>query len=163
GGSISVSINTSNLTAGTCNGTVTVTGAGSAAGTSTVNVTLTVTVPLPTIDSVTNAASYVGQSISPGEMITIFGKGLAPTPFVTLVLDSSGKVATPLGGVQVLVGGIPAPMIFASATQVSAVVPYEVAQLQSTTVLVKFLGQTSNAIRVQVTSTQPGIFTANAS
>jgi uncharacterized protein (TIGR03437 family) len=112
---------------------------------------------------VSSAASYVGTSISPGEIITIFGTGLGPTPLVSLALDSSGKVATTLGGVQVLIGGIPAPMIYASNTQVAAVVPYEVALLKTTTVLVKFLGQTSNGIGINVSSAAPGIFTANAS
>jgi uncharacterized protein (TIGR03437 family) len=163
GGSVSVGLNTANVTVGTCNGTITLTGTGTATGTATISVSATVTAPLPTIERVTSAASYIGQSISPGEVITIFGKGLGPTPFVTLVLDSTGKVATTLGGVQVLVGGIPAPMIFASNTQVSAVVPYDVAFLQTTTVIVKFLNQTSNGISVQVTPTTTAIFTANAS
>src|SRR5262249_50746471 len=108
-------------------------------------------------------ASYIGQTISPGEVITIFGTGLGPTPLVSLALDSTGKVATTLGGVQVLVGGVPAPMVYASNTQVAAVVPYDIAPLRSTTVIVKFLNQTSNGIGMGVSSTQPGIFTANAS
>jgi len=163
-GSVSVSVNPGSLGAGTCNGTVTISGTSGATGSTIVNVTLTVTAPLPTITQVGSAASYLGAAISPGEIITIFGTSLGPTPFVTLALDSSGKVATTLGGVQVLVAGFLAPMVFASNTQVSAVVPYEVAQLHgSQPVVVRFLGQTSNAIGVQVAPTAPGIFTANAS
>src|SRR5262249_39888383 len=124
GGTLNVSINTAAVAVGTCTGTITLTGGGAAVGSATISVTLTVTAPLPTITKVTSAASFVGQSISPGERITIFGTGLGPTPFVTLALDNAGKVSTSLGGVQVLVGGIPAPMIFAGNTQVSAVVPY---------------------------------------
>jgi len=160
---LTVSVNPGSLGAGTYTGTVTVAGASGATGSTTVNVTLTVTAPLPTISQVASAASYIGQSISPGEIIVIFGTGLGPTPLVGLALDSTGKVATTVGGAQVFVGGIAAPMIYASNSQVAAVVPYDIAPLKSTTVYVKFLNQTSNVIGLSVTPTQPGIFTANAS
>jgi uncharacterized protein (TIGR03437 family) len=78
-------------------------------------------------------------------------------------LDSSGKVATTLGGVQVLINGFACPMIYASATQVSAVAPYEIAPLTSATVLVKFVGQSSNGVPVNVATTSPGLFTLNSS
>jgi uncharacterized protein (TIGR03437 family) len=163
---LSVSVNPSSLTAGTYNGTVVVAGTGSATGSTTINVTLTVTAPLPTITSIGNAASYAGGSISPGEIITIFGTALGPNPPVQspTVDPTTGLVSTTLGNVQVLVGGIAAPMLYVSATQVSAVVPYEIArQAFGTSILVKFLGQTSNAISVNVSPSVPGIFSQNAS
>jgi hypothetical protein len=82
---------------------------------------------------------------------------------VGAALDSSGKVSTTIGNTQVLVGGFPAPMIFASSTQVSAVVPYEIAGFANPNVQVKYLGQTSNGVLVNVASTHPGLFTLNAS
>jgi len=176
-GAVTVSVNPGSVGVGTCNGSVTVIGTGNATGSTTINVSLTVTAPVLTITQVSSAASYLGSSISPGEIITIFGTNLGPTPYVTLALDSTGKVATtlcpplpsgtnctPALGVQVLVAGFAAPLVFASNTQVSAVVPYEVSQLHgSQPVEVKFLGQASNAIGVQMAPTAPGIFTANAS
>src|ERR1035441_10094973 len=72
-GTVNVSINKTNITStGTLNGTVLVAATGGAAGSTTVNVTLTVTSLLPTISSVTNAASYATNAISPGEIITLF-------------------------------------------------------------------------------------------
>src|SRR5205807_2306077 len=73
-----------------------------------------------------------------------------------------------LGGVQVIIGGFLAPMVFASNGQVSAVVPYEICASSCgpgtiATVLVKFLGQSSNGIPTPVTPTTTAIFTANAS
>ena len=41
-------------------------------------------------------------------------------------LDASGKIATNYNGTQVLFDGQPAPIIYASATQVNVIVPYEV-------------------------------------
>jgi uncharacterized protein (TIGR03437 family) len=167
--SLSVSVNPAGLTANTYTGTITVTGTGGATGSTVITVTLTVTAPLPSISSLGSAASYLGGSISPGEIITIFGTSIGPTPGVTLALDpATGKVATTLGGVQVLVNGFLAPMVFASNTQVSAVVPYEICASSCgpgtiAQVIVKFLGQSSNGIPTPVAATTTGIFTANAS
>jgi uncharacterized protein (TIGR03437 family) len=126
-----------------------------------------VTAPLPTITKVTNAASYATGTIAPGEIITLFASDpthpIGPATPVGLTLDSSGKVATTIGGVQVLIQGYAAPMVFASATQVSAVVPYELQIFANATVFVKFLGQTSNGVPVTVSTTAPGIFSANSS
>ena len=62
-----------------------------------------------------------------------------------------------------LINGFMPPMIYASATQVSAVVPYQLALFTSATVLVKFLGQSSNGVSLNMATTAPGLFTANSS
>jgi uncharacterized protein (TIGR03437 family) len=164
---VNVSINPTGLSAGTFTGAVVVNGASGAAGSTTVNVTLTVTAPLPTISKVTNAASYATGSLSPGEIVTLFANDpthpIGPATPAGLALDSNGNVSTSIGGVQVTVGGYNCPMIYASASQVSAVVPYEIKQFVSATVLIKFLGQTSNGVVMNVATTVPGIFTANSS
>jgi uncharacterized protein (TIGR03437 family) len=166
-GTVNVSINPTGLSAGTYNGTVVVNGASGAAGSTAVNVTLTVTAPLPTISKVTNAASYATGSLSPGEIITLFANDpthpIGPATPAGLTLDSNGKVSTSIGGVQVTVGGYLCPLIYVSASQISAVVPYEIKQFVSANVLVKFLGQTSNGVLMNVATTVPGIFTANSS
>jgi uncharacterized protein (TIGR03437 family) len=165
---VSVSINGTGLTPGTYNGTVTIAGTGGAGGSTTVNVTLTVTAPLPTITKVTNSASYAVGPLSPGEIITLFAGDpahpIGPATPAGLTIDSStGLVSTTIGGVQVLINGFACPMIYASASQVSAVVPYQLAQFTTATVLVKFLGQSSNGVSMNVTTTAPGLFTANSS
>jgi len=167
-GTVNVTINTANITGtGSLNGTVVVAGTGGASGSTTVNVTLNVTSPLPTISRVTNAASYATNAISPGEIITIFGNDpthpIGPATPAFLTLDANGNVATTLGGVQVTVAGYSCPMIYASASQVSAVVPYEVNIYATATVLVKFLGQGSNGILMNVVTTVPGVFTYDSS
>lgn len=162
--SLTVSITPTGLAAGTYTGTITVAGSGGATGTATVTVTLTVTVPLPTVTAVVNAASFVNGPISPGEIITIGGTNIGPATPASLTLDSTGKfVTTTLGNVQVLINGFAAPLLYVSATQINAVVPYEIAGLLSPTVLVKFLGQSSNGFTVNMAATAPGIFTANGS
>ena len=164
---VNVSINTTGLSTGTYTGTVLVAGSGGASGSTTVTVTLTVTAPLPTISKVTNAASYAAAGVSPGEIITLFASDpahpIGPATPAGLTLDSSGNVSTSIGGVQVTVGGFACPMIYASATQVSAVVPYEIKQFLSANIVLKFLGQSSNGVGVNVVTTSPGLFTANSS
>ena len=163
--SLTVSVSPSSLSASTTpyTGTITVAGTGSSTGSTTINVSLTVSAPLPSITSVGNAASYSSGSISPGEIVTIFGTALGPTPAVGLSLNPDGTVATSIGGVQVYVNGVLAPMVYASATQASAVMPYELAPFKSASLILKYGGQSSNGQTIPVTATNPGIFTLNSS
>jgi len=120
--------------------------------------------PLPTIKGVTNAASYATGSVSPGEMVTLFGTAIGPANAAGATTDpATGKLATTIGGVQVLFNGTAAPMIYASSTQVSAVVPYEMAPVANPPVWIKCAGETSNAYQLTTTTTVPGLFTQNAS
>ena len=119
--------------------------------------------PLPTIKSVVNAASYIGGSVSPGEMVTIFGTAIGPATAGYATTDpSTGKLATTVGGVQVLFNGTAAPMIYAGGTQVSAVVPYEMVPVANPSVWIKYAGQTSNAYQLTSATTVPGLFTQNS-
>jgi uncharacterized protein (TIGR03437 family) len=120
--------------------------------------------PLPTIKSVVNAASFVPGAVSPGELVTIFGTGIGPVTAASATTDpSTGKLATMIGGVQVLFNGIAAPMIYASSTQVSAVVPYEMATVPNPSVSINFGGQTSNTDQLSLATAAPGLFAQNAS
>jgi uncharacterized protein (TIGR03437 family) len=141
-----------------------VSGTGTATGSASITVTLTVTAPLPTIKGVTNAASYATGAVSPGELVTIFGTAIGPATAASATTDpATGKLATTIGGVQVLFNGTAAPMIYASSTQVSAVVPYEMAPAASPSVWIKYAGQASNAYQLTTATTAPGLFTQNAS
>jgi uncharacterized protein (TIGR03437 family) len=159
-----VGVNPANLTVGQHTGTITVAGTGTATGSTTINVTITVTAPLPTITRFGNAASYLGGEFAPGEIITVIGTGIGPTPDVrsARIDPATGRIATSLGGVEVLIDGIPVPVTYASNTQVNAIVPYEMAGRFTATLLVRFLGQTSNALSATVVAAHPGVFTANS-
>ena len=163
---LTVSVDPSNLSpsGSPYSGTITVAGTGSSTGSTTVTVTVNVTAPLPTISKVGNAASFVVGALAPGEVIYLEGTALGPQTLVTAAVDqATGKLATTIGGVSVTIGGFAAPMVYASATKVSAIVPYELKGFSTATVLLKYLGQTSNGITFGVSTTAPGVFTANAS
>ncbi len=118
----------------------------------------------PTIVSMVNAASYIGGAISPGEMVTIFGSGIGPATAAYATMDpSTGKLATTIGGVQVLFSGVAAPMIYASSTQVSALVPYEMASFVNPAVWIEYAGETSNTDQVTLAVTAPGLFAQSSS
>jgi uncharacterized protein (TIGR03437 family) len=117
----------------------------------------------PTITAVTNAASYANGPISPGEMVVIFGNGMGPSNVVGFQLDQQGRVANTLSQVQVLFDGNAAPLIYVSATQISAMVPYGVAGESSTQIQVAYQGSTSVSFQKPIAPSAPGIFTADSS
>ena len=122
----------------------------------------TLPVPKPAVLAVTNAASYA-TGIAPGQMVDVWGSNLGPQSAAGLALDSNGMVAASVGGVRILINGVPAPLVYASAAQCSAVVPYFGANTASTNVQVEYQGVRSDPFPVTVSATAPGLFTANAS
>ncbi|MGD0666621.1 MAG: hypothetical protein ABSB23_03610 [Bryobacteraceae bacterium] len=162
---LSVQVNPAGLAANTTpyTGTITVSGVSGTQGSVTVDVSLSVTNPLPIVAAVLNAASFVNGPISPGEIVSIFGSSIGPVNPASLTLNSAGKVATSIGGVQVSFSGYLAPLTYASSTQINAIVPYEITASKAPFVEVIFAGQKSNEPGLQLTTSAPGIFTQNGS
>jgi uncharacterized protein (TIGR03437 family) len=127
--------------------------------------TLTVTGAVPQISShgVMNAASFVSGPVAPGELISIAGAFLGPAQGSTAAPDASGTFPEALAGVQVLFDGRPAPILYVSASQVNAIVPFSLAGAQQTAVQVEYQDRQSAALAVPVAASAPGIFTADSS
>ena len=110
---------------------------------------------------VVNAASNapVGNPISPGEFIAIYGSGLS----------GQTTTATPpypsmLAGVSVSIGGLPAPMYLVSPGQINCLVPYSVNVSSGSVNIVVTNGSTvSNTVAVPISATSPGIFSDDLS
>ena len=117
-------------------------------------------VPKPVVQAVTNAASY-GTAIAPGQIVDVWGTGLGPATAGLLALDANGMVSTALSQVRILFDGVPAPLVFVSATQCAAAVPYFGASNSTTHVQVEYQGALSDPLVVPVSATGPGLFTAN--
>ena len=162
---LTVSVNTNGLNAGTYNGTITVTAGSGAGGGGTIPVQLVVTAPTPAITSIVNGASFLGNnsSVAPGEFISIFGSSLGPLTPLGPSIGSNDKVSTSAGGVQVLFDATPAPLTYVSSGQINCVVPYEVNGLSTVTVTVQYLGVSANSTTLSVVATSPGIFSASGS
>lgn len=161
GSTLTVTANAAGLAAGSYQGTVTL-ASGGVLQMLPVMLTVGAAAP-PNLGGLANSASYASGGIAPGEILVLGGTALGPGTLAGLTLDASGRVATALGGTQVTFNGVAAPLVYASATQVAAVAPYELDGASSADVVVTFNGQASNTLTVPVVAAAPGIFTANAS
>jgi uncharacterized protein (TIGR03437 family) len=120
--------------------------------------------PPPSISAagVVNGASF-GQNgtVSPGEIISVFG-----SPLATAATGNSGlPLPTTLAGIKLSIGGIDMPLFFAGTGQVNAQVPTTLAPNTPTSLVARaFSGSTETGDSVPVTITvaavTPGIFIA---
>ena len=157
---LAVNVSPTTLAAGTYNGSITI-ASSNAVAPITVNVTLTVIlIPKPVVTAVGNAANYSTGAVSPGENIVIFGTGVGPTPLAGGAVVS-GAFGTTTGLTRVLFDNVPAPIIYASATQTSVMVPYGVSGRTTTSIVVEFSGVQSTALVYNVAPSAPGIYTLN--
>ncbi|MEO8369798.1 MAG: endo-1,4-beta-xylanase [Candidatus Solibacter sp.] len=104
---------------------------------------------------IVNAAVYRGGRVAPGEIVAIFGAGFGP-PSLAVAQYADGKLPPSVGETRVLFDGVAAPMIYAVAGQVSAIVPYAVSG--STQVQVEYRGVATPPVATPVTAVVPGIF-----
>lgn len=135
------------------------------AGVSFVTVNNILFIPQASAAAVQSAASLTASTdgVAPGEIIVLYGQNLGPDTLTTLTLDSQGRVSTFLGGTRILFNGTPAPLIYTSSGQVSAVVPQNLAGRSSVSIVVENQGIQSAGIALKVAETNPAIFTLNAS
>jgi uncharacterized protein (TIGR03437 family) len=115
----------------------------------------------PSIGSVVNGASFAPGAVAPGEIFTIFGSNLGPAFLAghdPLAWDE--RFIGAANGTEVLFDGIPAPMIYTSASQVAGVVPYELTGKSKTSVQVMYEGVVSPPVSVAVAASNPAFFLA---
>jgi trimeric autotransporter adhesin len=131
--------------------------------------TFQVYAPGPQVMAVTDGASYAPNNISPGEIITIYGLGLGPTNLFSLTGADPISTSLPLAGsatTTVTIDGVPAPLLYTSASAVSCIVPFSVAAKSGSKV---DLAVTYNSIsvtaptKVNVVDANPGLFTSDSS
>jgi uncharacterized protein (TIGR03437 family) len=116
----------------------------------------------PAITAISNAASGQAGPVSPGETVVIQGSNLGPEQLTRETVSASGLVDTQLAGTIVFFNGTPAPIVYTSASAVSAVVPYEISG-DSAQVTISYQGQTSAAFAVSIVPANPALFTADSS
>lgn len=164
-GILSVAVNPNGLSPNTYQGTITITASLASNSPQAVPVTLVVTPATSTVvvTSVTNAASGGSGPIAPGEMITIKGIGLGPAAGVSFSVNSTtGMLDSALAGARVFLGSVPAPLTYVSATQINAIVPYEIPAPGQATLQVSYQGQISAGTTVQMGNAAPAVFTFNS-
>jgi uncharacterized protein (TIGR03437 family) len=113
------------------------------------------------VGAVVNGASNVAGTVSPGQLVVIYGSGLGPATLTQFQLVN-GLVPTSLAGTTVVVNGALAPILYTSATQVAAMVPFSVTGSNALVTVVN-QGQAAPPKSVAVATVSPAIFTANTS
>ena len=109
--------------------------------------------PAGVVNSASSAPFTAG--ISRGEFITLVGTNIGPSQ---LQIASTVPLPTTLGGVQVLINNVPAPIYYVSSTQLSVVVPWELST-PIALIQVVYNGAPSNTVTEFVNTTTPGVFT----
>jgi uncharacterized protein (TIGR03437 family) len=104
---------------------------------------------------VLNGASFAppGYPVSPGGLITLFGTGLGTQTAQAKTLPFPNT----LGGVQMTVNGVAAPLYSVTPAQISGVVPFATTGTTAT-IVITVNGTKSNSVNVSLSPTAPGIF-----
>jgi uncharacterized protein (TIGR03437 family) len=105
--------------------------------------------------------------VAPAEVISIYGPNIGPATAVTAT-PAGGFYPTTLGGIQVFIGGMPAPLLYVSATQIDAVVPMGLTIQSSSTIQIAKTGiaiTPSFPLRIDTSDGElfPGVLNQNGS
>jgi uncharacterized protein (TIGR03118 family) len=117
--------------------------------------------PVSTVLTVTNGASNLAGNIAPGEIVVLTGLDIGPFPLAANAIPAAGALGTTVANTSATVNGINAPVLYASASATSIIVPYGVTGSVANIVL-KFGDQTASAV-ANVAAAAPGVFTSDAS
>lgn len=119
--------------------------------------------PTFTATEVTNAASFVGGSVSPGAIYSIFGANLTTANGIALAV--SKPLPKQLSETSVTVNGMSAPLFAVASVsgqkQVNFQVPFETIAAASASIIVTNSGISGEPIEVPVLRAQPGVFTTD--
>lgn len=101
----------------------------------------------------------LGPTLAPGEVVSLYGMGLGPQQGVAAVPGPGGKMPFELAGTRVSIGGLPAPLLYVSATQINAVTPFALTPGRHVTVEVAGAAGTPPGYPGVVVQARPQIFT----
>lgn len=107
-----------------------------------------------------NAASLLAGAVAPGEIISVFGANLGPS---VAQVPVGSPTSTNLGGANLSFDGTLAPLLYAGANQVNAIVPYAVFGKSTTQFEIRNGAQLIGASTFGVSGAVPAIFSMNAS
>jgi uncharacterized protein (TIGR03437 family) len=72
-----------------------------------------------------SAGGTLAGRVTPGELISIYGANIGPAAALIGSFNAGGYLPVSLGGVQLTIDGIPAPLLYVSASQINTVAPVE--------------------------------------
>ncbi len=113
-------------------------------------------------DSIVSSGNGSSASLTPNGLASIYGSNLAfSTQAVSLSNVSQGALPTTLAGVRVVVGGIFAPLLYVSPTQVNFLMPANLLPGSTTVTLVRDSAATP-ASAITLLDAAPALFVVNS-
>jgi uncharacterized protein (TIGR03437 family) len=112
--------------------------------------------------SLVSSGSFLPGAIAPGEIVVLSGLSLGPAQGAQFQANSAGFVGTQLSGVSVTFNGIFAPILYASAGQITAIVPYGVSG-SNVQVVAAYQSLITLSTSVALAPSAPALLTADAS
>ena len=113
--------------------------------------------------TITNAASFQVFPLSPGSWGTAFAD-FGSVGISTESFNSSVPIPTMLGGVEILIDGIPVPLNYVGPGQINFIVPFDAAVStfgSSSTFVVRVSGIATYEGAINIGQANPGFFTVN--
>jgi uncharacterized protein (TIGR03437 family) len=118
--------------------------------------------PVISQGGIVNSASYIGGTVAPGELVSIFGSNFGVS---SLQVNSAANnsILYELGRTRVLFDNFPAAITAITPTQINVFVPYHLSNATSTNVVVQVDDVLSAPMAIAVAPTAPGLFTVHSS
>ncbi|HEX5230258.1 MAG TPA: SBBP repeat-containing protein [Bryobacteraceae bacterium] len=97
--------------------------------------------------------SYAGgaEGIAPGKFVRVTGRGIGPEKMTPGVVRN-GVLQTTVAGVEITFDGVPAPLLYVSATELGCVIPFGISQpvagLAITDMQITYNGVASNTVPI---------------
>lgn len=111
--------------------------------------------PIISDNSSVDAASGIGfRPLSPGSLITIYGERLSDQN----VTATAVPLGTSLGSTSVLMAGQRLPLMLASPSQITAIVPYGIEVNSRQQILVQRADTYSQPVSVNLAASSPAVF-----
>ncbi len=110
--------------------------------------------------TIVSSSSFKAGSVSPGELISIYGANLGPNTPVSAT--GSGNLPTSLGGTTVTFDGTPVPLFYVSSSVVNVETPVTLTPGNTTTIGVTSTFGQSTTVTLPVVPARPGIYTVES-
>jgi uncharacterized protein (TIGR03437 family) len=111
--------------------------------------------PLIAAQGIVNAGSY-SSTLAGGELAALFGANLGPATGAVVPV-TSGAFPTTYNGVEITVGGIPAPLLYVSQSQINFVVPSATAGQRELPIQVSYNSVASDPYIDTASAYAPGV------
>jgi uncharacterized protein (TIGR03437 family) len=113
-------------------------------------------IPVLNAGGIVSAASFLPSAIpSPGEIVSIFGVNLADGPEA----DTQFPLPTEMQNAFILIGSEKIPLLYVSATQINAVVPYDLVGGTAYQAIARHGNRLSAPQRIAMAAADPAVFT----